>query len=232
MAPQPKIGSQALLRIVEFVPNNQQARQYGRNGEAHAQAVGEWQNLDRTESRSLPTSSHEFRTPVTLIFGQIEKMLSRTDDEESKCDLQLMQRHAQDLLQLIEKNGDAACNTLEKALQPSAISVPSVDEAFLKKAVAVVEKHIDDEFFSVEDLAREMGLCRVQFHRKIRALTNHSTSHFIRAIRLQRAASLLKQNAGSVTEIAYQVGFGSHPYFTKCFQEYFGMSPKEYKMQQ
>jgi signal transduction histidine kinase/DNA-binding response OmpR family regulator len=117
----------------------------------------------------------------------------------------------------------------QMVLQPSEISITSVDEAFLKKAVAMVEEHLEDESFSPDDLAHEVGMSRAQFYRKLRALTDQPAGHFIRAIRLQRAADLLKQGFGNITEIAYKVGFSSQPYFTKCFQEYFGVSPKEYK---
>jgi len=117
----------------------------------------------------------------------------------------------------------------QMVLRPSEISITSVDEAFLKKAVAMVEAHLEDEAFSPEELAREVGMSRAQFYRKLRALTDQPAGLFIRSIRLQRAADLLKQGAGNVAEIAYKVGFSSHSYFTKCFQEYFGMAPTEYK---
>jgi len=117
----------------------------------------------------------------------------------------------------------------QMVLRPSEISITSVDEAFLKKAVAMVEAHLEDEAFSPDDLAREVGMSRAQFYRKLRALTDQPAGLFIRSIRLQRAADLLKQGAGTVTEIAYKVGFSNQPYFSKCFQEYFGMTPTEYK---
>jgi DNA-binding response OmpR family regulator len=115
-------------------------------------------------------------------------------------------------------------------LRPSEISITSFDEAFLKKTVAVVEAHLEEESFSPDDLAREVGMSRAQFYRKMRALAGQPAGLFIRSIRLQRAADLLKQGAGTVTEIAYKVGFSSQPYFSKCFQEYFGMTPREYKL--
>lgn len=62
-------------------------------------------------------------------------------------------------------------------------------------------------------------MSRAQLHRKIKALTNQSTSEFIRNFRLQRAAELLKQDAGNIAEISYMVGFNSQAYFTKMFQE-------------
>ena len=116
-------------------------------------------------------------------------------------------------------------------LQPGEIEIDSIDAAFLEKAVAIVEKNLQAESFSVENLARQIGMSRMQLHRKLRALTNQSASHFICAIRVQRAAELIKKDAATITEIAYMVGFNSHPYFSKCFQEHFGMTPTEYKKQ-
>ena len=71
-------------------------------------------------------------------------------------------------------------------------------------------------------------MSRAQFHRKIRALANHSTTEFIRSIRLEHAAQLLQGQAGNVTEIAYMVGFSSQAYFSKCFRERFGTPPSDY----
>jgi len=119
---------------------------------------------------------------------------------------------------------------MQALLRPSEINITSRDEAFLKKAVAAVEEHLEDESFSPEDLSREVNMSRAQFYRKLRALTGQPAGHFIRSIRLQRAADLLKQGFGNVTEIAYKVGFSSQAYFSKCFQEYFGVTPKEYKL--
>ena len=117
----------------------------------------------------------------------------------------------------------------EMLIGPSKVVVPSVNQQFLERVTAAVEDHIDDEQFSVEVLAHEIGMSRGQLHRKLRALTNKSTSEFIRFFRLQRAAELIRQDAGNMAEIAYQVGFNSQAYFTRCFQEEFEMSPTEYR---
>jgi signal transduction histidine kinase/DNA-binding response OmpR family regulator len=106
-------------------------------------------------------------------------------------------------------------------------NLPSLDDVFFTKAKAAVEEHIDDEHFSVEALAGELAMSRVQFHRKIKALTNQSTTHFIRTIRLERAQQLLRQGNYNVTEVAYMVGFSSQSYFTKSYQKHFNESPSE-----
>jgi signal transduction histidine kinase/ligand-binding sensor domain-containing protein/DNA-binding response OmpR family regulator len=114
-------------------------------------------------------------------------------------------------------------------LKPSDVAVKSMDTAFLQRVMAIVEKYLGDEGFTVEDLGREVGMSRTQIHRKLRALTNQSPREIIRTTRLFRAMDLLKQQGGTVSEIAYSVGFSSPAYFTKCFREQFGFAPKEAK---
>jgi signal transduction histidine kinase/DNA-binding response OmpR family regulator len=113
-------------------------------------------------------------------------------------------------------------------LKPSEMTVQPMDAAFLSRVLAVIEERMSDPDFDVERLGREVGLSRSQLHRKLRALTHQPPTLLIRSIRLQRAAELLKQDAGSVAEVAYRVGFSSQAYFAKCFREQFGYAPKEY----
>ncbi len=116
----------------------------------------------------------------------------------------------------------------ELVIQPSEVTVTSMDEAFLKKVMAAVEAHIDDPSFETNDLAREAAIGRRQLNRKLCALTGQSVREFIRTIRLKRAAQLLQQQAGTVTEISYQVGFNSIAHFAKIFREQFGVAPSEF----
>lgn len=116
-------------------------------------------------------------------------------------------------------------------LQPTELVVTSLDEQFLQKVLAVTEANLANVAFDVDLFSREMGLSRTQLHRKLTALTEQSPNEFIRAIRLSRAASLLQQQQGNVAEVAYQVGFSSPNYFTKCFRDVYGKSPTEYTQQ-
>lgn len=116
-------------------------------------------------------------------------------------------------------------NTL---IQPAKITMVSADDKFLQRAVLVVEQNMSDVTFSVEEFSREIGMSRMQLHRKLKALTGHSASDFIRIMRLKRAAQLLEARVGNVTEVAYQVGFNTLSYFSKCFHDYFGVMPTEY----
>lgn len=97
-------------------------------------------------------------------------------------------------------------NTL---IQPAKITMVSADDKFLQRAVLVVEQNMSDVTFSVEEFSREIGMSRMQLHRKLKALTGHSASDFIRIMRLKRAAQLLEARVGNVTEVAYQVGFNT-----------------------
>lgn len=100
------------------------------------------------------------------------------------------------------------------------------ERVYLTKAEAIVEKFLDDPTFDVEAFCREMGMSRTQLHRKLRALTNESTTGFVRSVRLKTARQLLENGAGNITEVAYAVGFSSPAYFSKCFQEKFGIAPR------
>lgn len=102
------------------------------------------------------------------------------------------------------------------------------DEVFLQKLVSLVEAHLSDTDFSVEHLQRELGISRMQLHRKLKALTDKSATEFIRTIRLRIAAEKLQAGQDNVSQIAYQVGFNSLSYFTKCFKEQFGVTPSGY----
>jgi DNA-binding response OmpR family regulator len=117
--------------------------------------------------------------------------------------------------------------SVAQPLKPGEIAVTSLDDAFLQKVKAVVERKMENENFSVEELASEVAMSRMQLHRKLTALTNQSASEFIRYLRLHRAKQMLEQNGGNVSEVAYSVGFGSPAHFAKCFKEQFGVVPSE-----
>ncbi|MEM7108574.1 MAG: ATP-binding protein, partial [Bacteroidota bacterium] len=115
-------------------------------------------------------------------------------------------------------------------LAPSKITVKSPEETFIKNALEVVDQNLSNSEFTVEAFQKEMGMSRMQLHRKLKALTNFSASEFIRDIRLQRAEDLLIGNGLNVTEVAYSCGFNSVSYFTQCFRQKFGKSPSNYEV--
>jgi len=116
----------------------------------------------------------------------------------------------------------------EQILQPETVELPSLDEIFLKNAVESVNKHLDDSNFDVELFATDLGVSMNNVYRKIKALTGQTAKEFIRNQRLKHAAGLLVQQKRSISEIIYMVGFASPSYFTRCFKEFYGCTPKEY----
>jgi AraC-like DNA-binding protein len=101
----------------------------------------------------------------------------------------------------------------------------SMDDQFLIKINQLIDENLSNEQFSVEDLARGVGLSRSMLHRKLIKLTGKSASDLITEKRLLLAKELLENNVATASEIAYKVGFNSPSYFTKVFKSYFHVSP-------
>jgi len=106
------------------------------------------------------------------------------------------------------------------------------DKAFLNRLTSIVEANLKDENFGVRELADKMRMNRSSIHRKLKSITKKSVSEFIREIRLQRAKELLEEGNSNISEVAYNVGFGSPSYFTKSFHDYFGFTPGELKIKE
>jgi signal transduction histidine kinase/DNA-binding response OmpR family regulator/ligand-binding sensor domain-containing protein len=117
----------------------------------------------------------------------------------------------------------------EMMLQPEEIAVSSLDREFMKELKAAIEGNMSEPEFNIERLARAMTMGQATLNRKIRALTGESTNQFIQSYRLKRAAQLLKANFGNVTEVAFEVGFSSSSYFTRCFKEKFHQLPHAFQ---
>ncbi|MDJ0836749.1 MAG: two-component regulator propeller domain-containing protein [Acidobacteriota bacterium] len=108
------------------------------------------------------------------------------------------------------------------------IDVVSSEESFVHKAVSIMEAHLKEPDFGVNELAVELGLSRRQLHRKLTAITAKTPFEILRGIRLDRAAQLLRQNTDQVSQIAYRVGFSQTKHFSKLFREAYGQTPSEY----
>ena len=102
---------------------------------------------------------------------------------------------------------------------------------FLSKFRKLVRAHLSDPELGVEWMGGELGLSRVQLYRKTKALTGYSPVELVRITRLKEAEKLLKSTDRTVAEIAYEVGFSSPSYFSKCFKELFGMLPNDLRCQ-
>lgn len=108
------------------------------------------------------------------------------------------------------------------------IALNSYDIKFMDRIILIIEDHMDDVDFDVNELHNRSGLSQTQLYRKIFALTGLSPSKFICRLRLKRAAALMEHGGGNITKIALDVGFGSLSYFTRCFREEYGITPSAY----
>ena len=106
-------------------------------------------------------------------------------------------------------------------------SMDDRDKAFIKKLHEIIQSNLSNSDCSVEDIGRKVGLSRVQLYRKVKALTGTSVVDLLRKARLAKAHRLLESNGKNISEVAYEVGFTSPSYFTKCFKEEFGILPGE-----
>lgn len=114
------------------------------------------------------------------------------------------------------------------SVEPSAITVTSADAQLLQRAIDMVEKHMSDASFSVEQFAAEMHMARNTLLLKLRALVDQSPRDFIRTLRLKRARQLLEQGGGTISEIAFQVGFEEPTHFSRSFKKQFEQTPSAF----
>jgi YesN/AraC family two-component response regulator len=171
--------------------------------------------------------------PVILLTAKADRQ-SKLTGLETGADDYLSKPFDGEELQLIVRNRIEERRKMrerfsrEITLEPRSISITSLDEQFLTKVLAIIEDRMDDESFSIEELSQQAGYSQMQFYRKIKALSGQTPSHFLRTVRLKRAATLLQQKSDHVTQIAYSVGFSSLSYFNKCFKDQFGITPGQY----
>jgi len=102
------------------------------------------------------------------------------------------------------------------------------DELLMERIMKSINKNLSDSDFNVDALTQEVGISRAQLHRKMKEMTGISTSEFIRNIRLEQAARLLREQKINVTQVAYTVGFSNLAHFSTIFRKHFGMAPSEY----
>ncbi|SDP76197.1 Signal transduction histidine kinase [Mucilaginibacter sp. OK268] len=106
------------------------------------------------------------------------------------------------------------------------VALPSIEQDFIARIRQAVESHLNEEGYSADQLAVDIGLSRTQLHRKLKGLIGQAPGELIRIVRLQYAHDLLERRVATVSEVAYMVGFGSPASFSTSFSRHFGFSPK------
>lgn len=116
-------------------------------------------------------------------------------------------------------------------LESQKTDAPIPGDAFLAKLLTVMERQLDNNTLTVEELVDEMGMGRTVFFNKLKSMTGLSPVEFIREMRIKKAAQLLEERKYNITEITYMVGMNDSRYFSKCFKSTYGVTPSEYRNQ-
>jgi signal transduction histidine kinase/ligand-binding sensor domain-containing protein/DNA-binding response OmpR family regulator len=183
--------------------------------------------------RAIKNDKRTSHIPVILLTARasdnlkVEGFETGAEDYITKpFSFEILESRIKNLIQQREKIKKSFQKRFE--LTPSEIQITSLDEKLIQKAVSIVEKNLSDPDFSVDILAREVGMSRVHLYKKLTSLTGKSPIEFIRVIRLRRAAQLLEKSQLTIAEVAYQVGFNNPKYFTKYFKDEHKVLPSEY----
>ncbi len=114
-------------------------------------------------------------------------------------------------------------------LSPEDYSPTSMDKDFLEKVIQIIDEHLDESDFDMNDLQKSLGMSNSSLYRKLKALTDQSINEFIRNIRLSRGSELLKQSELNISEISYMVGFTDPKYFSTCFRKRYDLTPSRFR---
>lgn len=183
--------------------------------------------------RNIKNDKHTSHIPVILLTARsaaepkMEAFQVGANDYVTKpFSFEMLQSRIRNLL----AQQEAMRKLFQKQLEvnPTEISITSVDEQFIRQSIETVEQNISNPDFSVEDLSRALHMSRVALYKKLLALTGKSPLDFIKTLRLKRAAQLLDKSQFTISEIAYEVGFNNPKYFARTFKKEFGLLPSEY----
>ena len=192
-------------------------------------------DMDGNElSKLVKTDIRTSHIPLILLTARsakeqkLEGLESGADDYITKpFDFDILNLRIKKLLQLRQKRQENFNPRMEIA--PSEITITSLDEKLVRKAIQYVEANISRSELSVDELSSELNMSRAHLYKKILFITGKSPIEFIRIIRLKRAAQFLRESQQTVSEIAYQTGFSNLKFFRKYFKEEFGVLPSEYQ---
>jgi signal transduction histidine kinase/ligand-binding sensor domain-containing protein/DNA-binding response OmpR family regulator len=176
----------------------------------------------------LKTDEKTSHIPIIMLTAKATSK-DKIEGYETGADDYIMKPFDATELQVRIKNLIEIRRKLQEKFSSDDFVIPkelsSIDEEFMKRVLQVLNEHISEEEFSIEELGKEAAMSRKHLHRKLKALTGKSPSQFMRSLRLTKARNLIKEKRGTISEISFMVGFSSPIYFNKCFKEEFGYSP-------
>lgn len=171
--------------------------------------------------------------PVILLTARTSEELKMTGYQSGADEYLAKPFNLEILLLRIEKliaqkNQRQSAFSKKLEVNPKEITITSIDEQLIEKALTYMEKNMDNPDYSVQQFSQDLGMDRTVLYKKMQSITGLAPSEFIRSIRLKRAAQLLIQGQYPVAEVAEKVGFNTQKYFSKYFKEAFGVSPSKY----
>ena len=107
-------------------------------------------------------------------------------------------------------------------------AINSPDDQLLQKILNILNKHLSEPEFNIDQMSGELNMSRTQLFRKVYAITGHTPKDLLRTIRLKKAVSLFNSGENNIAQVMYQIGFNNHSYFAKCFRELYRVNPSEY----
>lgn len=131
---------------------------------------------------------------------------------------------------IIEKRKKAAEKNFVSQVIPQMCSLENnVDSALVEKFRKLVDENLMSDKLNIPFLCEQLGMSQTTFFRKMKNVLDVSPNDYIRIARIERAAKvLLESDDVRISDVAYEFGFSSPSYFTRCFIQHYGMSPKDY----
>jgi YesN/AraC family two-component response regulator len=216
------------------------------NGEVALERLEENDNVDLVVSdvnmpkmdglelcKRIKTDLRWSHIPVILLTGrrgdqlEMEGLRLGADDYITKpFNVEMLRLRVK---KFIEKRENRQRQFREKMdVAPNEITITSVDEQFIQRAIKICEDHMSDTEFSVEVLGQELSLSRTYLYKKLINITGKGPAEFIRTIRLKRGKQYLEQTTMPIADISLEIGYGNPKRFTENFKAEYGMSPSEY----
>ena len=168
-------------------------------------------------------------TAKTAIESRLQAMQYGADEYLTKpFEPEYLRARVRNLLQQREQLEHSYRERLMRLeTQPTEETIPG--DAFLAKLLKVMDKQMDNNTLTVDELVDEMNMGRTVFFNKLKSMTGLSPVEFIREMRIKRAAQLLEERKYNITEVTYMVGMNDSRYFAKCFKNTYGVTPSEYR---
>ena len=184
--------------------------------------------------RILKNDEKTSHIPIILLTARagyedkLEGLETGVDDYLTKpFDIKELQIRVKNLINIRKKLQEKFSKIEFKPVKEKKLN--SLDEKFMNRVNEIIEEHIAEEEFNMEEFGEELFMSRMQVYRKLKALTGKSANRYVRTFKLQKARQMIEEKQGTISEIAYSLGFGSPAYFTKCFKDEFGYPPREIK---